>query len=84
MFQSTFMGLNTALRGVLAHQNALDVTGHNISNLSTEGYTRQRAQMTTSPAWSNSSAVSATTPGQAVVVHAHDGAADDRQETPRR
>lgn len=64
MYQSTFMGLNTALRGVLAHQNALDVTGHNISNISTEGYTRQRAEMVTSPAWSNSSALSATTPGQ--------------------
>jgi flagellar hook-associated protein 1 FlgK len=64
MYKSTFMGLNTALRGVLAHQNALDVTGHNISNLSTEGYTRQRAEMVTSPAWSNSSALSATTPGQ--------------------
>ena len=37
MYKSTFMGLNTALRGVLAHQNALDVTGHNISNISTDG-----------------------------------------------
>lgn len=64
MYKSTFMGLNTALRGVLAHQNALDVTGHNISNISTEGYTRQRAEMTTAPAWSNSSALSAVTPGQ--------------------
>ncbi|MCW2927566.1 MAG: flagellar hook-associated protein FlgK [Thermoleophilia bacterium] len=64
MHQSTFMGLNTALRGVLAHQNALDVTGHNIANLNTEGYSRQRAEMVTAPAWSNSSAMSATTPGQ--------------------
>lgn len=64
MYKSTFMGLNTALRGVLAHQNALDVTGHNIANISTDGYTRQRAEMVTAPAWSNSSAMSATTPGQ--------------------
>ncbi len=64
MYKSTFMGLNTALRGVLAHQTALDVTGHNIANLSTQGYTRQRAEMMTSPAWSNSSLLSATTPGQ--------------------
>ena len=64
MYKSTFMGLNTALRGVLAHQNALDVTGHNISNISTDGYTRQRSEMVTSPAWSNSSAMSAVTPGQ--------------------
>ncbi len=64
MYKSTFMGLNTALRGVLAHQNALDVTGHNIANISTDGYTRQRAEMVTAPAWSNSSTLSATTPGQ--------------------
>jgi flagellar hook-associated protein 1 len=64
MYKSTFMGLNTALRGVLAHQHSLDVTGHNISNLSTQGYTRQRAEHVTAPAWSNSSAMSATTPGQ--------------------
>jgi flagellar hook-associated protein 1 len=64
MYKSTFMGLNTALRGVLAHQHSLDVTGHNIANLSTEGYTRQRAEHVTAPAWSNSSAISAVTPGQ--------------------
>ncbi|MCW2924150.1 MAG: flagellar hook-associated protein FlgK [Thermoleophilia bacterium] len=64
MYQSTFMGLNTALRGVLAQQVALDTTGHNISNLSTEGYTRQRAEMTASAPWSNPSAFTQTTPGQ--------------------
>lgn len=64
MYKSTFMGLNTALRGVLAHQNSLDVTGHNMANINTKGYTRQRAEMTVSPPWSNSSAMSATTPGQ--------------------
>ncbi len=64
MYKSTFMGLNTALRGVLAQQAAMDVTGHNISNISTDGYTRQRAEMTTSPAWSNASAMSQVTPGQ--------------------
>lgn len=64
MYKSTFMGLNTALRGVLAHQNALDVTGHNIANLNTQGYTRQRAEMSTTPPWSNSSAMSAVAPGQ--------------------
>lgn len=37
-----FSGLNTALRGVQAHQAALDVTSHNISNVDTAGYTRQQ------------------------------------------
>src|SRR3954465_15530425 len=40
---STFFGLNTALKGLLAHQRALDVTAHNIGNASTEGYSRQQA-----------------------------------------
>jgi len=47
---STFMGLETALRGILAHQRALDTTGHNIANASTVGYTRQTADLVTTPA----------------------------------
>ena len=43
---STFMGLETALRGILAQQEALDVTGHNISNANTDGYTRQTVTLT--------------------------------------
>ena len=42
---STFMGVETALRGLLAEQRALDVTSHNIANASTDGYTRQRAEL---------------------------------------
>ncbi len=40
---STFMGLQTALRGILAQQRALDTTAHNIANANTVGYTRQEA-----------------------------------------
>jgi flagellar hook-associated protein 1 FlgK len=43
---STFMGLQTALRGLIAQQEALDVTGHNIANANTRGYSRQ--EVTTS------------------------------------
>src|SRR4051794_2629162 len=43
MAVSSFFGLNTTLRGLLAQQRALDVTAHNISNASTEGYSRQQA-----------------------------------------
>ncbi|MBX5475012.1 MAG: flagellar hook-associated protein FlgK [Thermoleophilia bacterium] len=43
---STFLGLETALRGILAQQQALDVTGHNIANANTDGYTRQRVELT--------------------------------------
>lgn len=46
---STFLGLETALRGLLAHQRAIDVTGHNIANANTLGYTRQRAELRETP-----------------------------------
>lgn len=37
-------GLNTAVKGLLASQKSLYITSHNISNTSTEGYTRQVAE----------------------------------------
>ncbi len=40
---STFFGLETTLRGILAHQQAIDTTGHNITNANTTGYSRQTA-----------------------------------------
>jgi flagellar hook-associated protein 1 len=46
---SSFFGLQTSLRGLLAHQRALDVTGHNIANASTAGYSRQEAVLATTP-----------------------------------
>ena len=40
---SSFYGLQTSLRGLLAQQRSLDVTGHNVANASTKGYSRQEA-----------------------------------------
>jgi flagellar hook-associated protein 1 FlgK len=40
---SAFFGLQTSLRGLLTQQQALDVTGHNIANANTGGYSRQEA-----------------------------------------
>ena len=40
--RSTFAGLNTMVRGIQNNQLSLDTTGHNITNASTEGYSRQR------------------------------------------
>jgi flagellin-like hook-associated protein FlgL len=40
---SSFFGLQTSLRGLLAQQQAIDVTGHNIANANTAGYSRQEA-----------------------------------------
>jgi flagellar hook-associated protein 1 FlgK len=47
---STFMGLHTSLRGLLAEQRALDVTSHNVANANTQGYSRQEAQLQASDA----------------------------------
>lgn len=38
---STFQGLEISKTGLFASQQALDLTGHNISNANTPGYTRQ-------------------------------------------
>lgn len=40
--RSTFLGFNSARSGLFAAQRALDITGHNISNVNTPGYSRQR------------------------------------------
>jgi flagellar hook-associated protein 1 FlgK len=47
---SSFFGLQTTLRGLLAQQRMLDTTGHNIANANTAGYTRQQAVLQASPA----------------------------------
>ena len=39
--RSTFGGLSIGVSALFAQQRALDVTGHNISNINTPGYTRQ-------------------------------------------
>jgi flagellar hook-associated protein 1 len=42
---SSFGGINTALTSLYAQRRGLDVTGQNIANANTEGYTRQRVEM---------------------------------------
>jgi len=40
--RSAFFGLEIAKRSLFTHQHSLNVTGHNIANANTEGYSRQR------------------------------------------
>lgn len=47
---STFFGLNIAYTGLQAAQTALNVAGHNISNIRTDGYTKQQAKITAADA----------------------------------
>ncbi|WP_067508827.1 flagellar hook-associated protein FlgK [Actinoplanes sp. TFC3] len=42
---SSFGSINTALTSLYAQRRGLDVTGQNIANANTEGYTRQRVDM---------------------------------------
>ncbi|WZL73735.1 flagellar hook-associated protein FlgK [Clostridiaceae bacterium 35-E11] len=44
----TFFGFNIARSGLFASQRAIHVTGHNIANANTPGYTRQRLEVVSS------------------------------------
>ncbi|MGB4303377.1 MAG: flagellar hook-associated protein FlgK, partial [Syntrophomonadaceae bacterium] len=47
MTMSIFMGLEIGKRSIMTHQTALSVTGHNIANANTVGYTRQSPTLVT-------------------------------------
>ncbi|GAA2726481.1 flagellar hook-associated protein FlgK [Cellulomonas aerilata] len=49
---SSFSGLSTALSSLNAQRQALEVSGQNVANANTVGYTRQRADMTSTAAQS--------------------------------
>ncbi len=40
-----FFGLNISLKGMMAQQTGLETTAHNIANVNTEGYSRQRVNL---------------------------------------
>ncbi|WP_026908978.1 flagellar hook-associated protein FlgK [Paucisalibacillus globulus] len=61
---STFHGLEMAKRALFTQQSALYTTGHNISNANTEGYTRQRVNFETLPAYPNGARNRPQIPGQ--------------------
>ncbi|MGI5236682.1 flagellar hook-associated protein FlgK [Dactylosporangium sp. CA-139066] len=50
---STFSGLNSALTALYAQRRALDLTGQNIANANTDGYSRQRVELAPVEAVSN-------------------------------
>lgn len=45
MVRATFAGFSTALSAIQANQKRLDVTGQNLSNMNTPGYTRQQLEV---------------------------------------
>ena len=58
------MGLDIGVRALKAQRRALDVTGHNIANANTEGYSRQRAELTTTNPYTLPSLKGKTQAGQ--------------------
>ena len=61
---STFHGLETARRGLTAQQAALYVTGQNVANANTLGYSRQRVNMAAETAYPNPALNREQIPGQ--------------------
>jgi len=62
--RSTFFGLEIARSAIQAQQRALDVTGHNIANASSPGYTRQEAVLGAKAPYTVPGMNRPTSPGQ--------------------
>jgi len=60
----TFFGLEIGRRGLQTHQKSLDVTGHNLANSSTEGYSRQEAVYSVTDPYTSPDLDSMATAGQ--------------------
>jgi flagellar hook-associated protein 1 len=65
---STFGGINTTTLGLMAQQVALNTTGHNVANASTTGYSRQTANLATTPEQTIFAGNGAVTLGTGVAV----------------
>ncbi|MEG6521234.1 flagellar hook-associated protein FlgK [Desulfotomaculum sp. 1211_IL3151] len=61
---STWFGLEIAKRGTQVYRKAMDVTGHNISNTNTPGYSRQEAVISPSDPFTRPDYLTSMTPGQ--------------------
>jgi flagellar hook-associated protein 1 len=62
--RSTFMGLETARRGMFTQQSALHTTGHNIANANTPGFSRQRINFEQTEPYPSASLNRPQIPGQ--------------------
>lgn len=62
--RSTFHSLETSKRALFVQSTALNTLGHNISNSSTEGYSRQRVNMTAARPLTYPGMTRPNTPGQ--------------------
>jgi len=61
---STFSGIEMGKRSLYAHEQSIQTAGHNLSNSSTEGYTRQRVELKATDPLYRPDLSRAETPGQ--------------------
>jgi flagellar hook-associated protein 1 len=61
---STFSGIEMGKRSLFAHNTAIETAGHNLSNSSTEGYSRQRVELKATDPLYRPDLSRAETPGQ--------------------
>ena len=61
---STFSGIEMGKRSLFAHNQAIETAGHNLSNSSTEGYSRQRVELKATDPLYRPDLSRAETPGQ--------------------
>jgi flagellar hook-associated protein 1 FlgK len=61
---SAFFGLDVALRALQAQQTGIDVTGHNVANANTEGYSRQNVRIVATDPYTEPAMNRSTTAGQ--------------------
>ncbi|MBC7331603.1 MAG: flagellar hook-associated protein FlgK [Synergistetes bacterium] len=59
-----FFGIELGKRAIFAQRRGLEVTGHNVSNAGTEGYSRQRVELTTMIPYTDPALNRPATPGQ--------------------
>lgn len=60
----SFFGIELGKRALFAQKRGLEVTGHNVSNAGTEGYSRQRVELTTMIPYTDPALNRPATPGQ--------------------
>ena len=61
---STFTGIEMGKRSLFAHSQSIQTAGHNLSNSSTEGYSRQRVELKATDPLYRPDLSRAETPGQ--------------------
>lgn len=75
---TSMSGLNTALTGMRAARTAMDTAGHNVANAHTDGYTRQRVDLTANPPMESPAGPVGTGVSVVDIARLRDGFLDER------